>query len=317
MTNAKILITGLLVLAAASPAMAQRTFDTDILAETFGFDDSTPKTVDLGDLHQGCPARDCFASIDNPKYVSVGDAAHVRDDDVVLALSMGGKHRAWPARILDHHEIVNDTIAGIPVAITWCPLCGSAVGFIRELNGEITEFGVSGVLYNSDLVLYDRATETLWDQIETRGIVGPLTGTELELVPITMTRWGKWKTAHPDTLVLSDDTGFERDYTQDRYEEYRGSGNLIFPVARNNDTIHPKTVVFGFVVGERKIAFTEGLLEKSQDFAHDIDGRAYRVSLADDGIVSMADTETGEEFAPTRVYWFAWYTFHPETELVR
>jgi hypothetical protein len=317
MRSQVILMSGLFMLVAATPAAAQRTFDTNILAETFGFDDSTPKEVNLDDLHQGCPARDCFASIDNPKYVEAGDAGHVSDEDVVLALSMDGEHRAWPARILDHHEIVNDTIAGVPVAITWCPLCGSAVGIIREVDGQVTEFGVSGVLYNSDLVIYDRTTETLWDQIEAKGIVGPLTGTELELVPVTMTRWGKWKDAHPDTLVLSDDTGFGRDYTQDRYQEYRGSGNLIFPVARNNDTIHPKSVVFGFVVDDRKIAVTEELLTKSAGLTHSIDGRDYRIALADDGVVSMTDTESGESHAPTRLYWFAWYTFHPETELVR
>jgi hypothetical protein len=307
----------LVFLILAFPAVAQRAYNTDIVRETFGFDDETMKSVDLADLNQGCPRRDCIPSIDEPKYVSVAEATHVADTDVVLALSLNGRHRAWPARILDHHEIVNDWIAGIPVAITWCPLCGSAVGVNREIDGQVTEFGVSGVLYNSDLVFYDRKTETLWDQIIAKGIVGPLTGRELELIPITMTRWGNWKAAHPDTDVLSPDTGFDFDYSTDAYGEYRGEAGLMFPVARTSDAIHPKSVVFGFDLESRKVAFTEELLEKSAPIEHELAGQSFDVSLADDGIVKMTNRESGEEYSPVRLYWFAWYTFHPETELVR
>ena len=108
-------------------------YDTDILRDTFGFDASTTKSVALEDLHQGCPARDCIPSIDSPKYVSAEEAAHVADEDMVVAISLHGDQRAYPARILDRHEIVNDTIGGVPIAITWCPLCGSAVGIEREV----------------------------------------------------------------------------------------------------------------------------------------------------------------------------------------
>jgi hypothetical protein len=296
-------------------ASAQRTFDTDILAETFGFDESTPKTVELSDLKQGCSARDCIPAIDVPKFVAATDAQHITDDAVVIAISYGGEHRAYPARILDRHEIVNDTIAGEPIAITWCPLCGSAVGLRREVAGRVTEFGVSGVLYNSDLVLYDRTTETLWDQIEARGIVGPLTGEQLELVPVTMTRWSRWRDAHPDTLVLSADTGFDKDYTADRYARYRGSSNLMFPVSAEDDRIHPKAVVYGFQIGESPIAFTESLLDEHGTYRYAWDEKELSVSKAGDGAVEL-EIE-GESFAPVRLYWFAWYTFHPDTELVK
>ena len=301
----------------ATTASAQRAYDTDIIRETFGFTDETLRSVDLDDLNQGCPKRDCIPSIDNPKYVSAADATHVADDDVVLALSLKGHHRAWPARILDQHEIVNDLIAGMPIAITWCPLCGSAVGVVREIDGQVTEFGVSGVLYNSDLVFYDRKTETLWDQIVAKGIAGPLTGSELELIPITMTRWGKWKAAHPDTLVLSTDTGFAFDYSHDAYGKYRDEKGLMFPVANESDAIHPKSVVFGFDMNDEKVAFTATLLEKSGPVEHDIAGQTFDVALAGDGEVKMTNRESGEEYSPVRLYWFAWYTFHPETELVR
>ena len=303
------------LLGVAAHAGAQRSFEHDILAETFGFDESTKKSVALEDLKQGCPARDCIPSIDSPKFVSADKADHVADDAVVIAISYGDEHRAYPARILDHHEIVNDTIAGEPIAITWCPLCGSAVGIRREVGGQVTEFGVSGVLYNSDLVLYDRSTETLWDQIVAEGVVGPMTGEKLELVPVTMTRWSRWREAHPDTLVLSTDTGFEEDYSADHYGKYRESGNLMFPVSKEDDRIHPKSVVFGFNVDGSATAYTEALLQKHGTYSHEFAGATNAVTLHADGTVTLQ--RGGVTHEPIRLYWFAWYTFNPQTELVK
>jgi hypothetical protein len=297
-------------------SVAQRTFETDILRETFGFDTSTPKSVALEDLHQGCPARDCIPSIDSPKYVAAAEATHLAEDDRVIAISLNGDKRAYPARILDRHEIVNDTIGGKPVAVTWCPLCGSAVGIEREVDGEVTEFGVSGVLYNSDLVFYDRASNTLWDQIEAKGIVGPRTDETLTLVPLTMTTWSRWRAAHPDTLVLSPETGFEIDYSVDRYARYRDSDGLMFPVKAEDGRVHPKTVVFGFVVDGEAVAYTQALLDEERSHSHDLDGRKLTVAMDGAGTVSLQD-DRGKEYVPTRLFWFAWYTFHPDTELIR
>ena len=307
----------LVALLLALPAAAQRSFDTDILSDTFGFDTDTKKSVALADLHQGCPARDCIPSIDNPQYVVAADATHVADDDVVLALSWNGEHRAYPARILDHHEIVNDVIGGTPLAITWCPLCGSAVGVKREVAGQVTEFGVSGVLYESNLVFYDRATETLWDQVGAKGIVGPLTDTPLELVPITMTRWSRWRDAHPDTLVLSTDTGFDEDYTKDHYAKYREEERLFMPVSGSSDAVHPKTVIYGFAVNGKSVAFTESFLDQHPQHIYRLDDHSFSVSVAADGAVSMADNHSDAIHVPVRLFWFSWFTFYPETDLVK
>jgi hypothetical protein len=303
--------------AMATAAFGQRSFDVDILSETFGFDGSTKKSVALRDLHQGCGARDCIPSIDSPKFVSADDARHVNDDDVVIALAWQGEYRAYPTRILDRHEIVNDTIAASPIAITYCPLCGSAVGIKRKVGGEITEFGVSGVLYNSDLVLYDRATETLWDQIEATGIVGPLSGEKLELVPVTMTRWSRWRDAHPDTLVLSEETGFDADYSTDPYASYRNTDRLMFPVQNETDQMYPKTVVFGFEIDGESVAYTEKLLADHGRFKHELGENSVAVTLRDDGTVILEVAESGETYEPIRLFWFAWYTFHPDTRLIR
>ena len=120
----RLLLIGALLLTTIT--LAQRSYDVDILAETFGFNDATKKSVPLDKLMQGCPARDCIPSIDDPKYVAADEAGHVGDDDLVITLVYKGEHFAFPTKILDHHEIVNDTFAGAPLAITWCPLCGSA-----------------------------------------------------------------------------------------------------------------------------------------------------------------------------------------------
>jgi hypothetical protein len=306
-----LLIIGALLLIGS--AAAQRSFDVDILAETFGFDDATKKTVPLDKLMQGCPARDCIPSIDNPKYVPADKADHVSDDDLVITLAYKGEHFAFPTKILDHHEIVNDTFAGVPLAITWCPLCGSAVGIERSISGSVTEFGVSGVLYNSDLVLYDRASETLWDQIEAKGIVGPRTDERLTLVPVSMSKWARWKTKHPDTLVLTTETGFDEDYTGDRYAEYRESTRLFMPVSATSERLHAKTVVYGFELDAGEIAYTEKLL--AEPYTHEFAGKETVVSISDDGAVTMR--RDGEVHYPIRLFWFAWYTFHPETELAK
>jgi len=304
------------LLLSAPLTYAQRSYDTDILRDTFGFDDTTKKSVALTDLHQGCPARDCIPSIDKPKYVAAADATHVADEDRVIAISLNGDHRAYPARILDRHEIVNDTIGGTPIAITWCPLCGSAVGIHRKVGDTVTEFGVSGLLYNSDLVFYDRESGTLWDQIVARGIVGPKTGEQLTLVPVTMTTWSRWRDAHPDTLVLSTDTGFGTDYSVDPYARYRDARGLMFPVNKEDNRVHPKTVVYGFDLGGSSIAYTQSLLEKSSVYEHELGDLRLTTTLHDDGSVSLRDQD-GEQHVATRLFWFAWFTFHPDTELVR
>ncbi|MCH7830196.1 MAG: DUF3179 domain-containing protein [Proteobacteria bacterium] len=295
-------------------AFAQRNFDLDILRETFGFDDATKKSVELDQLTQGCQARDCIPAIDHPEFVTAGEADHITDDAMVITIAYRGEYRAYPARILDHHEIVNDTIAGDPLAITWCPLCGSAVGIRRIVAGEVTTFGVSGVLYNSDLVLYDRVSETLWDQIKAQGIVGQLTGEQLQLVPVSMSRWSVWRNKHPDTLVLSPNTGFDYDYTLDRYASYRDSSSLMFPVARTDDRVQAKTVVFGFALDSGAIAYPESLLQETGAYRHDLDGEEAIITLHDDGAVTMR--RAGQTHHPVRLFWFAWYNFHPATDLI-
>jgi len=142
--------------------------------------------------------------------LSAQQAGFLKDSDRILGVSYKGESRAYPIRILNWHEIVNDKIQGDAIAVTYCPLCGSGIVYNANINGESYEFGVSGLLYNSDMLLYDRETETLWSQILAKAVSGKLVGTELEIIQSSHTSWKAWKEKHPDSKVLSLKTGYSR-----------------------------------------------------------------------------------------------------------
>ncbi|GIU89787.1 MAG: hypothetical protein KatS3mg010_0886 [Acidimicrobiia bacterium] len=153
--------------------------------------------VDLREIRSGGPPPDGIPSIDEPVFVRAADVDFLADEEPVLALEIDGDARAYPVQILVWHEIVNDTVAGTPVAVTYCPLCNSAVAYDRRVEGRVLEFGTSGLLWNSALVMYDRQTETLWSHFTGQGIVGVLTGVELATFPVATVPWSVWRDAHP------------------------------------------------------------------------------------------------------------------------
>lgn len=286
---------------------------TPILSETFGYGPDTQASVDLERLEQGCPRRDCIPAIDDPAFVPAAELDFLQPDDLVLALAINGDARAYPANILNAHEIVNDTVGGEPVAVTYCPLCGSGLAFKRVMDGETVAFGVSGLLHENDLVMYDRRTESLWQQITGEAIVGPKTGARLEQVPLTMTQWKRWRGSHPDTRVLTGPQGSDADYAGDHYAEYARSDRLLFPVKNESERLGRKDVVFGFEVGGKPLAVPASVLEERDVMTVEHQGRSLEVRLAEDGSVTARDPGGGETFQATRLYWFAWYTFHPNT----
>jgi len=176
--------------------------------------------VPLSELRSGGPPPDGIPPIDDPKFVPVAGIDFLAENEPVMAVDVGGDARAYPVQILIWHEIVNDTVGGVPLAVTYCPLCNSAVAYDRRVDGRVMSFGTSGLLWNSALVMYDRQTETLWSHFNGEAIVGMLTGTELETFPVATVPWGLWRDAHPDGLVLSRDTGFDRNYGSNPYPGY-------------------------------------------------------------------------------------------------
>lgn len=269
------------------------------------------------DLLQGCFGQDCIPSIDNPKFESVGNASWLRDDDTVFAIDYKGTQKAYPQRILNWHEIVNDTVSGDSIAITFCPLCGSALAFERKIDGVITEFGVSGKLHNSDLVMYDRYEGNLWQQITGEGIVGPAArrNEKLKQIPIMTTNWGEWKEKHPDTEVLSRDTGHTRDYDAYPYGTYEENDQLLFGVKDLNKSLQIKTVVYGIEVDGASKAYPESVFDKRPVISDNVGGLPVRLERTAEGKIQVTNVQTKKEVIPIRLFWFAWAAFHPDTKL--
>ena len=178
--------------------------------------------IDPAEIISGGPPPDGIPSIDAPRFVTVDEADEwLEDAEPVIFLEMNGETRAYPVQVMIWHEIVNDTVDDVPVTVTYCPLCNSAVSFRREVNGEVTTFGTSGRLYASALVMYDRATESLWTHFDGRAVVGALTGERLEPISSPLIAWADFKESHPNAMVLDKDaTGYSRPYGQNPYAGY-------------------------------------------------------------------------------------------------
>ena len=164
--------------------------------------DFSKTSIDFDEIMSGGPPKDGIPSIDAPRFVPVAESSDLAATEPVIGLVVAGDARAYPLRILIRHEIVNDTVGGIPVAVTYCPLCNSAVVFDRRVAGEATEFGTTGKLRNSDLVMYDRATESWWQQFLGEAIVGARTGTRLKVLPARLESWERFAQRFPDGRVL-------------------------------------------------------------------------------------------------------------------
>lgn len=178
------------------------------------------RLIDLGELSQGA-GRDAIPAISGPRYWTLDEASEVYTDNVPLVqVNLNGDVRGFPLEILTWHEIVNDTIGGVPVAVTYCPLCNTAIAFEAQIGEEVYKFGVSGLLRNSDLVMYDRNTESLWQQSSGRAIVGTMVGARLKYVAAPVVTVGQLRSAYPDALVMSRDTGWFRSYGQNPYTGY-------------------------------------------------------------------------------------------------
>lgn len=295
----------------------QGSWSHDILRDSFGIQRQSQIAVPLDEVLQGCPRRDCIPAIDSPRFLPAAKASLVDDDDLVMALVRGTTARAYPVFILNFHEVVNDSIDGEPIAITYCPLCGSGLAFRRVLDGKPVQLGVSGLLHNSDLILYDRATQSLWQQITGRAIAGPRRGKTLEAVPVTMTTWGEWRRAHPRTEVLSTDTGHRKDYRQKTpYGDYDSSERLMFPAAKSGGLqLHPKQVVHGVRLGNGSAAVTERALRADPDIRMRAGDTGLRWTRRPDGSVEVRRDGSDAPLVAHRMFWFAWYSFHPDTVL--
>jgi hypothetical protein len=280
-----------------------------------GFD-LTDATIPVREIVDGGPGRNGIPAINRPRLIAAGNAVFLDPTDRVLGVSVNHVHRAYPIRILNYHEIVNDVIDDVPVVITYCPLCGSGMAFLGEINDRRLIFGVSGLLYNNDVLLYDLQTESLWSQIKSAAVTGPMTGTRLETIPLAHTTWRDWLARHPDSTVLSTETGFRRDYEKDPYPDYRDSAQLYFPVAAKSRKYPQKSMVMGLELNESYKAYPFDVLERGPaEFTDRFAGKDLRVRYDDENKTAKILTSDGTELPTLIAFWFAWYAFHPGTEI--
>jgi hypothetical protein len=201
------------------PARAEYEFKTDF----------SKHSVPYSEILSGGPPKDGIPALKDPAFVSVSEAdAWLKPMEPVILVQVGEDARAYPIQILMWHEIANDTVGGEPFVVTFCPLCNTAIAFKRTVNGQVFDFGTTGRLRFSNLIMYDRQTETWWQQATGEAIVGELTGAQLEFYPAAIISWGDFKTSHPDGKVLSRETGFPRDYGRNPYVGYDDVNNPPF-----------------------------------------------------------------------------------------
>jgi len=297
----------------------------------------------LDNVVSGGVPEDGIPSIDNPSFQPAGDAT-LADGHPVFGLVRDGEAKAYPQRILAQHEIVNDTVGGDPVAVTYCPLTGTAQGFER---GDV-EFGVSGRLVNSNLTMYDRGTDSWWPQMVATAIDGPLRGETLREFRVIWTSWGEWREQHPDTVRMTEETGYQRRYGDDPYGGYNppsgyyASDRTLFDPLVSDGRAAPKRVVIGTRTADGALTFDKETLLAQRVLRGAIEGTEY-VAVADEalstGYVYANPEETdvesvdggynvgGDTYDAAELplerslafdgMWFAWAGFYPEVPYVR
>ncbi|MEL6922933.1 MAG: DUF3179 domain-containing protein [Bacteroidota bacterium] len=203
--------------------------------------------IPVSEIRDGGPGKDGIPSIQSPQFVPVEAIDFMLEDDLIIGVRVGNTVRGYPHPILDWHEIVNDQIDDEYFAVTYCPLTGTAIGWDRTLNGTTTTFGVSGLLYNSNLIPFDRETDSNWSQMRLNCVNGELIETDIRTFPVIETTWRTWRQMFPDAMVQNTNTGFERNYGQYPYGDYRSSEALIFGVLPDDTRLPRKERVLGVV----------------------------------------------------------------------
>jgi hypothetical protein len=269
------------------------------------------RSVSLDLLLSGGPGKDGIPALTDVEFVATADAG-LRDEVRGILVDFEGERRFYPFNILVWHEVLNDSIGDTHFAVTFCPLCGSGIVFDREVGGEVLEFGVSGLLYESNLIMYDQSTHSFWSQSLGEAIVGRYTGTRLEILPMQLLTFEEARRKYPDIRVLSDQTGFARDYARNPYSGYEETESLIFPVSVQDNRFFAKELMYVFRLDETSVAFPLEMLteEKVEDVLEGRDVEAVR----EGGEISV--TVDGRPVPGYIEMWFSWATQHQEDGLV-
>lgn len=296
--------------------------ETPIVAETSRrpilVSNGVTHSVPLEEIIAGGPARDGIPSIDRPKFTSINKTSEwLSDDEPGIAVSYGKTHRFYPYQILVWHEMVNDTIEGKRVLVTYCPLCLTGFVFDPVVSGERVEFGTSGKLWKSNLVMYDRKTESLWSQVLGEAIAGPMTGAALPLIPSDQMRYGVWKRQFPKGEVLSRDTGVQRFYGENPYGDYFTPTRLALSLAGPIDhRLPPETIIFGIVRNGTPKAWSIEEVKKRGVVEDIFEGMTFVFRYdPEHTVVRMFERKKDIEVPinPVSGFWFSWAAIHPDT----
>jgi hypothetical protein len=279
-----------------------------------GFDLSH-HVVPPGEIRDGGPEKDAIPAVQEPQFVKAADATFLDSNDKVIGVVIQGRARAYPIKILNWHEVVDDSIAGTPLAVTFCPLVQGAAVYSREAGGKTLILGVSGKLYQSNLVLYDENTQSLWSQLEGEALAGPMAGEKLAAIPSTVITWEAWQKKHPSTDVLSINTGYTRDYGVDPYWGYEHGDQVVSPVTHLDERLPAHEPVLGLSAGGQDEAFPLSRLSAA--------GSPLRVQVGGADLTITYHAESGAAAASVsgkgvpvyNGYWFAWAAFHPKTAI--
>jgi hypothetical protein len=281
--------------------------------------DLSRTTILRNEIMSGGPPKDGIPALSSPKLITAREASFLAPADRVIGYVHGQEARAYPLKILNYHEIVNDLVGDVPVAITYCPLCDSVAIFDRRTQLGEREFGVSGLLYNSNVLMYDRSklTESLWSQLKAEGVSGPAAQSYLKVLPAELTTWQDWRTRNPDTKVLSLETGHVRNYNLDPYRGYFERPELMFPARPLSSQLPTKERVLGvWVDGKSRAYRVSTLSRRKKRIVEELGGKRFVIeSVPTAKSLRIVDADDGVQWMYS--LWFAWHAFRPETGVYR
>jgi len=277
--------------------------------------DVSNSIIELEDLMQGGPKKDSIPAIMEPNFVYAGFDTFLNEDDLVIGVSRGLEAKAYPVKILNWHGVVNDTIADEPILITWCPLTRTAMVFKRDIKGEVLSFGVSGLVYNSNLVMFDRKYMALWSQLASTAITGLPAGKKLKDIPSMVTTWKRWKYIYPGTQVLTTYTGYKFDYYYDPYSGYHKSSGVIFILPHNDKRLPAKSLVIGIRLNSVPKAYAiDSMNDRNSPIRDKLAGVSIQIYKGPLNTAYITDSN-GNLLSAHTMYWFAWSNFNQNTLL--
>ena len=313
--------------------------------------------IRFDEIRWGGVVQDGIPPLRDPEMISIDEASYLQDDNIVFGIEVNGETRAYPKRILAWHEMFTDTIKGIPLAGVYCTLCGTVILYKTEVNGVNHKMGTSGFLYRSNKIMYDQATQSLWSTLEGKPVAGPLVGKgiQMDYLSVVTSTWGEWKRRHPETKVLSLNTGHNRDYGEGvAYKSYFANDELMFNVQRNDKRLKNKQSILAIKlpeISEEIIAISTGFLSKNKVFhttigskniivltdksganrVFDAGNTRFKKLKSSDQVIDASgklwtiheneliasDGEKYRRINTFNAFWFGWQAAYPDTKLIK